>query len=119
MSTTMTKAEIVERMLEELNSPEKWCKFVLNQAVDGVESMCLMGALNKVVNGDPGSWCIHNTNDPVIDSLVREMDAVACQKNPSIDSPMLSHPTVCFNNNPKTEYEDMRLFLKEVLERVA
>ena len=108
-------------MLGKLNSPEKWCKFELANYEGGVESMCLMGALNKACTGSPFNWIIFYGGDDhdVAASLVREMDRLAKEKGYGGHLVRLSEATVYFNNAPETEYEDVRLFLKEVLERVA
>lgn len=124
----MNKAEIVEEMLGILDSPEKWCKFLLtNTTEDGVEQFCLMGALNKVVYNH--AYMVMESADMKRVSegmqLVDKMDELAIEKGyvarwSGITAPLGSGAhAVDFNNAVETEYEDLRLFLKETLEAVS
>jgi len=106
----MTKAEIIEGMLNLVNGPEKWCKYTLYETVNEVERYCLLGALMKVTSGDALRWSVE------VDGMIDLFDDLAVTKG---YGKTYERPSVEFNNAPETEYEDLRLFLKEALERVA
>ena len=124
----MKAAEIVEAMLDVLNSPEVWCKFLLyNTTEDGVQQHCLMGAMNKVMYGNPVTVSHPIDTDALASGmyLVHKMDELAIEKGYQEVWGCLRAPVgtgahaVLFNNAVETEYEDLRLFLKETLERVS
>ena len=108
----MEKAEIIEGMLDLVDSPDKWCKHVLSRTDEnGVEQFCLLGAMMRVRTGEYYRW----TEDmaPVI-TLFNEIAGELGYEDEYWDS-----PAVQFNNAPETEYEDLRLFLKEALVRAT
>lgn len=105
----MTHAEIVEGMLTILNGPDSWCKGVLH---DSEGRHCLLGALHVVMK------CDYWTYSDELLPLLNVMDGIAREKGYQATYPGHGGPTVEFNNARETEYEDVRLFLKEVLVRV-
>jgi len=108
----MTKTEIIDGMLDLLNGPEKWCKHILKRVDEnGQASYCLLGALMHVTNDNPYVWS-HG-----LDEMVDLFDHLATEKGYQWGP--LNRPCVEFNNANETEYEDLRLFLKEAKERVA
>lgn len=116
-----TVAELIEGVLDMLNSPDKWCKERLHRTTDEGEQYCLLGALNMVAVGE--SYCWQSPTDEhrsvlqLFDELAKEKGyAPPWGEGRKIGS---AEYLVQFNNAPETEYEDLRLFLKEALERVA
>lgn len=106
----MTAAEIIEGMLDILNGPDRWCKNILN---DG-QAYCLVGALNKVTTG---TWCWALERSEGHRQVVEILDDLARERGFSHDGDY--YGIVEFNNAAETEYEDIRMFLKEALERVS
>lgn len=115
----MTKAEIVEGMLSVLDSPEHWCK---HRLFDHHQAHCLLGALNRTICGSSlDGWTWYETNTAGKAVLV-EMDKLAIERGYKAcgygDLLGRGAHVVAFNNAVEIEYEDVRLFLKEVLVRV-
>lgn len=105
-----TNAEILENMLDLLNSPEKWCHGAEARNADGVPvvstfpeaaSWCLMGALWKTEE------LLEQYDHRVFDLLIDVID----------DYTGIINTIVSFNDSSNTTYEDMRLVLKKALEK--
>ena len=114
--TTKTKVEILEGTLDLLNSPERWAKGVLHCGTPNTgEAWCLIGAINQVAFG---IWTWVSNTTPEYGELVSLLDAMAKERGYLTSYTCPANGIVYFNNAPETEYEDVRLFLKEALERV-
>lgn len=116
----MTKTEIIEGMLDLLNSPERWVKnFLSARGPGGKESYCLLGAMFQVATGK-ACWSTTYRREDVADAI-RALGVLAHEKGyvSEYHYSDAAHSVAMFNNAVETEYEDIRLFLKEALVREA
>ena len=117
----MTEAEVIEGMLELLNSPERWCKDLLYDT--HADSYCLMGAMHKVMTGRHQWPQFRYVADEPERKVYKEVIGLIAAAIPDSDVSGGYDDHECdivqFNNDRRTEYEDVRLVLKEALERAS
>ena len=113
-----TVANVIEEMLEMLNGPEAWCKHYLHSPDH--KQHCLVGALNVATLGSPcyGYGTEHDVR-VLWNSAIELLSDVANDTGFSPEGHGGVYNVVAFNNHPSTEYEDIRLFLKEALSRCS
>jgi hypothetical protein len=118
-----TKVQIVEEMLDILDSPEHWCKHQLERQdnFSAPKQRCILGALNMAHSGT-SSFHFFDGDDASANALAvrHTMDKLAVEDGyvSAFTAPAMlgsgAH-AVAFNNAPETEFEDIRLFLKKTL----
>ena len=107
---------VVERMLDLLGSEEHWIKNTEHRNVDGVDKYCLIGAQAKAL-ADLTLTTVKS--DPVVDEQRRRViKAVEVFLHAALkeDKGFSSMPS--FNDNAGTTFEDIRLWLKSLFDRL-
>jgi hypothetical protein len=115
----MTEVEIIEGMLNILDCDEHWCKGLLQD--DGGTQHCLMGAFNLTVSNIT-SYYYRFSYTPEEHTVIETLAALAVDRGYGLNDeriPLGLRQIVEFNNAPETTWEDVRLLLKEALERVS
>lgn len=106
-----TKTEIIEGMIDLLDTPEHWCKDLLKEG----DAYCLLGALFMSATGDyqyPFD-VIAEPNNPVT-SIANQMSRMAADRGAS-GHYLPFGAVAAYNNAHDTTHEDIVLFLKEAL----
>jgi hypothetical protein len=107
---------VVERMLDLLGSEENWVKGTEHRTENGVDKYCLIGAQAKALS-DLTLTTVKS--DPIVDEQRRRViKAVEVFLHAALkeDTGFSSMPS--FNDRDGTTYEDIRLWLKSLFDRL-
>ena|SRR5579863_1834419 len=105
----MKTAEIIEKLIELFDGPDKWTKNKLSDSRG--TRFCVLGGIGKVCNGEP--WGVEDTDVHKVARALR----IKPSDNESYGDDELWNGLVEWNNSPETTYEKFMARLRQGLER--